>query len=452
MHRLNTILSARTRTHTRVRLFSKTSASPPPPISPSSSSTTSTPTTTTAHSQPAVSRTDSSDSSLPSADVIISKRAIAGLSPEYRDLLLKRAERGKSLPILYSNPGAYAQLSRLSDDVIAAIPPPPRPLYPMTETQHTLRLVKGFSIGLVFVALAIYLYLKKTLRGNERFELERRFPVFAKTLEAIHMIQDLSSIREDLLDRNDLFKRLFARYSRLDTASSSTVKKKQPSSTVPTLSIDRAKYLLTMLLTLVETGQDMSEETQDVEQKKRIEQLVTLALTDSGMLTKKVSLSCEDFLQLSQALMKSTPSVLLSLASHELFGIVGVSSNSKMMENISTFFESVTLARSSGFYFSASDLIELCSDAGFSASQLAATDFIRDCAYLDLGNPIETKSTQSTSRVKVTREQFVEFILSAAYEAGVNEDRIQGFLQTYTLLHLSGMKEAAGVKRSVVLS
>ena len=451
MHRrLKAILSARTRT------FSNTPPSPPPPIPPSSSSTTTpTPTTTTAHSQPAISRTDSSDSSLPSAEVIISKRAIAGLSPEYRDLLLKRAERGKSLPILYSNPGAYAQLNRLSDDVIAAIPPPPRPLYPMTETQHTLRLVKGFSIGLVFVALAIYLYLKKTLRGNERFELERRFPVFAKTLEAIHMIQDLSSIREDLLDRNDLFRRLFARYSRLDTASSSsssTMKKKQPSSTVPTLSIDRAKYLLTMLLTLVETGQDLSEETQDVEQKKRIEQLVTLALTDSGMLTKNVSLSCEDFLQLSQALMKSTPSVLLSLASHELFGIVGVSSNRKTMENIGTFFESVTLARSSGFYFSASDLIELCSDAGFSASQLAATDFIRDCAYLDLGNPIETKSTQSTSRVKVTREQFVEFILSAAYEAGVNEDRIQGFLQTYTLLHLSGMKEAAGVKRSVVLS
>jgi len=368
-------------------------------------------------------------------------------------LLLKRAERGKSLPILYSNPGAYAQLSRLSDDVIAAIPPPPRPLYPMTETQHTIRLIKGFSIGLVFVALAIYLYLKKTLRGNERFELERRFPVFAKTLEAIHMIQDLSSIREDLLDRNDLFRRLFARYSRLDIASSSsTMKKKQPSSTVPTLSIDRAKYLLTMLLALVETGQDMSEEMQDAEQKRRIEQLVTRALTDSGMLAKNVSLSCEDFLQLSQALMKSTPSVLLSLASHELFGIVGVSSNRKTMENICTFFESVTLARSSGYYFSASDLIELCSDAGFSASQLAATEFIRDCAYLDLGNPIETKSTQSTSRVKVTREQFVEFILSAAYEAGVNEDRIQGFLQTYTLLHLSGMKEAAGVKRSVVLS
>ena len=55
-------------------------------------------------------------------------------------------------------------------------------------------------------------------------------------------------------------------------------------------------------------------------------------------------------------------------------------------------------------------------------------------------------------RDRVTKEQFIEFLLSAAQEAGINDDRIQGFLQTYTLLHLSGMKEAAGVKRSVVLS
>jgi hypothetical protein len=410
---------------------------PPPPNLPSSSSNTD-------QSQNDVSvSTSTEQSSVPSTEVLVSKRAIAGLSSEYRDLLLKRAERGKSLPILYSNPGAYAQLNRLSDDVIAAIPPPPRPLYPMSEAQHTWRLAKGFSLGLVFVALAIYLYLKKTMRGNERFELERRFPLLAKLLESLHLIQDLSSIRQDTLDRKDLFRRIFARYSKIESISS--LKDKKAESTVlPTLSMERAKYLLMMLLSLSTLGQDLSEISNNTDQNEFLE-LFVRAQTDSGTVDK-LSLSCDDFLRLSDVLLHSIKSsALVSLASNELFGIVGLPLNSKSLEIIGAFFESVTSARSGDSYFSASDLLELCSDIGFSASQLAATEFIRDCAYLDQGTPIG-------NRVKVNKEQFIEFLLSAAQEAGINDDRIQGFLQTYTLLHLSGMKEAAGVKRSVVLS
>mgnify|MGYP002130924928 CR=1 FL=1 len=46
-------------------------------------------------------------------EVVIPSRAHAGLSAEYRGLLEARARRGGDLPVLFTNPGAYAQLDRL---------------------------------------------------------------------------------------------------------------------------------------------------------------------------------------------------------------------------------------------------------------------------------------------------------------------------------------------------
>jgi hypothetical protein len=105
--------------------------------------------------------------------------------------------------------------------------------------------------------------------------------------------------------------------------------------------------------------------------------------------------------------------------------------------------------------FSISDIIELCSDIGFSTNQEIVSEFINDNLFLEKGLEKDTlkEIKKSHYQTKVRKDQFVEFLLSAAYEAGVGEDRIEGFLQTYTLLHLSGMKEAAGVvKKALVLS
>jgi len=392
-------------------------------------------------------------SSLPSTE-IVSKRAIAGLSPDYRDLLLKRAERGKSLPILYSNPGAYAQLNRLSDDIIAAIPPPPRPLYPMSEMQHTWRLAKGFSIGLVFVALAIYLYLKKTLRGNERFEFERRFPSFALVLEAFHLIQDLSSIRDtNLLDRKELFKRIFQHYSVSkmiqgkgkgpQTLSEKELVENQE------ISLEHVKKLLLTLLTLVETGQDFSTTESSLQEQFLLR--FQLALDTLGFSSQK-ALNCNDFITLSDTLLQSQSNVVLSLASHELFGVVG--SSQATIKLVSDFFDLLTTSRIGDSNFSVSDILELCNDLGFSTNQQISTEFIKDTIFVEKKGKEESFEQVLKSnhyRTKVRKDQFVEFLLSAAYEAGVGEDRIEGFLQTFTLLHLSGMKEAAGVVKKVVV-
>jgi hypothetical protein len=415
--------------------------------------TTSTSTSTSSSSSSSIlpTRLSSNDkgesSSLPSTE-IVSKRAIAGLSPDYRDLLIKRAERGKSLPILYSNPGAYAQLNRLSDDIIAAIPPPPRPLYPMSEMQHTWRLAKGFSIGLVFVALAIYLYLKKTLRGNERFEFERCFPSFALVLERLHLIQDLSSFRDTLLDRKELFKRIFQHYS---VSKKQDQGEKMENQVIP---IEYVKYLLLTLLTLVETGSDFSNNDTSNSKQEMFLLRFQLVLDTLGFSSQK-ALNCKDFITLSDTLLQSQSSIVLSLASHELFGIIGTSLTTINLVN--NFFDLLTTSRFGDSNFSISDIIELCSDIGFSTNQKIVSEFINDSLFLENGLDKDNESfkeiKKSNYQTKVRKDQFVDFLLSAAYEAGVGEDRIEGFLQTYTLLHLSGIKEAAGVvKKALVLS
>jgi hypothetical protein len=48
----------------------------------------------------------------------VAEHALLGLSPEYRELLLRRAARAHSVPVLFSNPGAYAQLDRLPEGVL----------------------------------------------------------------------------------------------------------------------------------------------------------------------------------------------------------------------------------------------------------------------------------------------------------------------------------------------
>lgn len=47
--------------------------------------------------------------------------------------------------------------------------------------------------------------------------------------------------------------------------------------------------------------------------------------------------------------------------------------------------------------------------------------------------------------VKMTRDEFIEFMAHSAISSGLNESSIKEYLQVFYLLHLSGIREQAGV-------
>lgn len=133
----------------------------------------------------------------------ISDRAIAGLSDPYRMRLAERAASlasttaaGKPLPpIYYINPGSHAQVGSIPDAIISALPPPPRPLWPITAAEGTARVVRGLALSVVFAILAVYLWAKETIVSpGARARLETKYPFLASSLARFGLIDDLSSL------------------------------------------------------------------------------------------------------------------------------------------------------------------------------------------------------------------------------------------------------------------
>lgn len=92
-----------------------------------------------------------------------SAQASAGLSPDFAAEFAERVGRGQRMPVAWNNPGAFGQVGRLSDDVILAMPPPRRPMHPMSEGYLTWRYMRSFSLALIFVALALYLQVRPSV-------------------------------------------------------------------------------------------------------------------------------------------------------------------------------------------------------------------------------------------------------------------------------------------------
>ena len=389
----------------------------------------------------------------------VAEHALLGLSPEYRELLLRRAARAHSVPVLYSNPGAYAQLDRLPEGVLAALPPPPRPLYPMTEREHSQRLARGFAVGLFFVALALYLHLKRTSRSGPRLELERRAPLLSRALVAAGALQDLGC--GEGLDRAALFRRVFARYRGRGAA-------------MPT---GRALLLLRVLLD--ESGATAAAaaaaSAADGVGDPAIERAALDALAEAG-LARKAQLSCDEFVALlaSAAGLRAQSDTLVALACAECLGVAVAAPEA--LEVLGALFDRLAESRAAGRAFSAAALTEVCHDAGFVADEADAAAFLADCAFAAQQArtppppPVSAKAAKAVaataaaaaaapppsptplavaaSSVPLQREQFADFLAGAALAAGVPGARIVEYVRVYEHLHLSGLREAAGVAPS----
>lgn len=179
------------------------------------------------------------------------ERAVAGLSKEYAEEWARKAKLGAANPVVWEAPGAYVQTHRVPPEVLAALPPPRRPLYPMADGELTWKYLRSFALSLVFVGLAGYLHAKSRLgSGAARVELETRHPALAAALVAAGVLADYSHLLEEEveqqqqqqeqasgdagaaaanaasppkrlrrgLDRALLFGRLFSRFAAVDAA------------------------------------------------------------------------------------------------------------------------------------------------------------------------------------------------------------------------------------------
>jgi len=391
-----------------------------------------------------------SGASVPAVGGAVAEHALLGLSPEYRELLLRRAARAQSVPVLFSNPGAYAQLDRLPEGVLAALPPPPRPLYPMSEREHTWRLARGFAVGAFFAALALYLHLKRTTRSGPRLELERRAPLVARALVAAGALQDLGGGGggggEGGLDRATLFRRVFARYS----------------GGAATMPVGRALFLLRVLLD--EGGATAAAAGSEALRSggaagggaggpvDALESAALGALAGSG-LASKARLSSDDFVGLLSAAagLRAQTDSLVVLACADSLGVAAAAPEA--LEALGALFDRLAASRAAGRAFSAAALVEVCRDAGFVAEEADAAAFLADCAFAAAPQAATASSAAAAAQpaaapAQLRREQFADFLAGAALAAGVPSARIGEYVRTYEHLHLSGLREAAGVAPS----
>jgi hypothetical protein len=396
-----------------------------------------------------------SSSSVPAVGGPVAEHALLGLSPEYRELLLRRAARAHSVPVLYSNPGAYAQLDRLPEGVLAALPPPPRPLYPMTEREHTARLARGFAFGLFFAALALYLHLKRTSRSGPRLELERRAPLLARALVAVGALQDLGTGTGAGIDRAALFRRVFARYCGGGAAAVSGGGGSGGSGgSEDTMPVGRALFLLSVLLdetggvaTAAAAGGGSGAPSAGAgasSASAAVDLAARAALAEAG-LSQKVRLAREEFvaLLLSSAGLRAQSDTLVALTCAESLGVAVAAPEA--LEALGGLYDRLVAGRAAGCAFSAAALTEVCRDAGFVADEADAAAFLADCAF---ASPSAAVPAPPAATAPLRREQFVDFLAGAALAAGVPGARIGEYVQTYELLHLSGLREAAGVPAS----
>lgn len=425
-------------------------------------------------------------------------KALAGLSEEYKQILLDRVEKGRTSPVLYKNPGAYSQLDRVSDTIIAALPPPAPPLWPMEESVMTWRILRGFIVALGFIGLALYLHLKTTMKGNARLEMERNFPWLTQLLTTTGIIDDFSRI-EKLLDRPSLYSRIFTKYADQPSSSSSSSllfgsRNKSSSSSsssivsVPstsTISLQRTKLLLSALLG-TDTDLLSATATSSVSSKQKdIDNLINESLK-SLQFTTKMSLTEKEFLQLFLQTTQSLTNSVIYLACDDLYGIVGATP--RAIEELGELYDRVIQGRRLHEKFSPLALSELATEIGFTTDELTVSQFLIDCEAVakhlvhtpeellllrnkkakSSGNAtVSTTSTENISSIssssslstKYTKEQlyktwlvplrkheFINFMTYCINGVTIEDERLSEYLRVFYLLHMSGIREQAGVR------
>jgi hypothetical protein len=382
---------------------------------------------------------------------VIPSRAHAGLSAEYRGLLEARARRGGDLPVLFTNPGAYAQLDRVSEEVLRALPPPSKPLWPMTDGESTLRYLRAFSVALLFLALAGYLHAKATLRGGKaRLELETRAPALAALLLRLGIVQDYANVEESL-DRRALFARVFARYEvgvgvgapRSAAAGGAAAK----ATAAPTIPTDRVLRLLASYLV---AGKESSAAKEDAAAASGWAlEAAAAALAAAKVPTSAPGLTAEDFVRVFELASERLSNLVVYLACEELFGVVAAPGT--VAAQLGALYDRVVVARGPALAnrFTPTTLAELAGEVGFGADEAAAEAALRDSAAAQ-GKAVVAAAgtTTTTAAVPLRRSDFVDFMAaSASASALLDEAKVEEYLKVFQMLHLSGIREEAGVPR-----
>ena len=406
--------------------------------------------------------------------ITLPSKSFAGLSEEYKQLLIERVERGRTLPILYKNPGAYSQLDRVPDSVIAALPPPNPPMWPMEESAITLRILKGFLIVIALLGLAIYLHLKLTLKGTTRLELERNLPSLSNLLTKLGILDDFTRI-ETLLDRNNLYLRIFTKYADITHTSSTKAKGMNSPSTM--ISLQRTIILLSALL-----GDDnnllMNSNHTNSNKHKEIQEQINQQLQQLQY-NKKINLTSQEFLTLFLLTTKSLNNTVIYLACDELFGIVGASS--RAVEELGILYDRVIQGRKLHEQFSVLALTELAMELGFTIDEITTSQFLLDCkavANNSIPTPEEllilrdnhfksnkitvSKTSNSSSStapslaaipslfrtwtVPVQKDEFINFMSTCINGITIEDERLSEYLRVFYMLHMSGIREQAGVR------
>jgi hypothetical protein len=148
---------------------------------------------------------------------------------------------------------------------------------------------------------------------------------------------------------------------------------------------------------------------------------------------------------LAAAATASMRAAVLALGATELFGVAPGSAPT--VAAIGELFDKVTSSRRSGAVFTPAALAELCSDIGFHGDEAPAAAFLSDLATARQrsSGAAAPASAAPGSAVQLDRGAFTDYMLCAAAAAEVEEARVGEYLRVFYLLHMSGIREQAGV-------
>ncbi|RYE99248.1 MAG: hypothetical protein EOO41_01310 [Methanobacteriota archaeon] len=393
-----------------------------------------------------------SESALSSASRVpgVPTRATAGVSEEYLQEWVERVHKAQEKgQIVWNNPGAYAQVSKLPEEVIRALPPPPRPLWPMAPSELTWRYTRSFSFALVFVLLALYIHTKQTVHGNARWAMERDWPTLTRWLVNSGILPDYSHLEvrcpqccacriarspahyshphsvvcvcrlrrrmQTSLDRPVVFRRVFARYADADGR------------------MPRARALA--LLAAVHgtpLNPAAANETHD-----------------------SVRLTFDEFEALALESCHDLSGTLLYLALAEVCGITAVAPElvddiGRLYDELSAVAAGSDAASRAPLTFTVASLARLANDLGFYSNASTAYQTLSDSMAVASGavEPLPPASETAAAQrvVPLQRTEFVDFVTAAAAAGQVDESRLADYLRVFRMLHLSGMREQAGVR------
>lgn len=192
--------------------------------------------------------------------------------------------------------------------------------------------------------------------------------------------------------------------------------------------------------------------------------IIKVALQEQA-LTAQPSLSLSQFQKLASSSTADQKNVILYLAAETRLGISAVSKET--YAELCGLFDRLTGARPSGKAFTATALSDLCTDIGFTSDFPRAVETLMNSRAVAEGavQPSEealhaVKEMRAGRGHKLTkpallplqrlavplgREEFADCLAAAAVDAQVDEDRIRDYLRVFYLMHLSGIREQAGV-------